>query len=268
VLVDSLFDKPVIHFKENIKVLSIGSWGCNLRCLGCQNDALSWTTSGKELGSLDLGPEAVVKMALESQCRGICYTYNEPAILLEAVEDIGRSARKAGLYNIFVTNSTLTVDSTRRIAAVIDAVAADIKSMKDDFYYDYCGAAGISEVAEKVLQCIKTFHDSGTHVEIRTNVIHGTNDQEENFRSISHWIRTNLGKQVPWHITKFFPAYKLSHLSPVPTQVMLKAQHIGLDEGLEYVHTYFSKGCDCAGEMCMIDENAARGQFKIKSCCD
>lgn len=268
ILIDYLFDKPLIHFTRNIKVLSVGSWGCNLRCLGCQNDQLSWTTTGEGLGYFEMEPEEIVNLALENNCEGICYTYNEPAILLEVVEEIALKAKENGLFNFFVTNSTLTRISTKRIASSMDAVAADIKSMKDDFYYKYCGANGISNITNKILNCIKTFHDAGCHVEVRTNIIHGINDQDKNLYEIAHWIKNNLGKESSWHITRFFPAYKLSHLPPTSTKAMLKAQQIGLNEGLKYVYTYFSKGCDCAKDMCMTDGVQTTSNISVKSCCE
>jgi len=267
-LVDQLFDKPIVHFSKNIKILSIGSWGCNLRCLGCQNAHLSWTNTGEGVDYVELHPDNIVKMALKSDCQGICYTYNEPAILLEEVEEIALKAKNAGLFNIFVTNSTLTTYSTKRISPLMSAVGVDIKSMDDEFYYQYCGAQGINDIALKILNCIQAFYDSGCHVEVRTNIINGANDQEVNLKNIAHWIKSNLGEQTPWHITRFFPAYKLNHIDQTPTKVMLKAQQFGLDEGLKHVHTYFTKGCDCAKDKCMVDSSNKDGEIVINSCCD
>jgi pyruvate formate lyase activating enzyme len=81
ILADFLFDKPILHFTKNVKVLSVGSWGCNLRCLGCQNSRLSWTVTGEGLRGRELSPFQVVDLARERGCLGIAYTYNEPAVL-------------------------------------------------------------------------------------------------------------------------------------------------------------------------------------------
>jgi pyruvate formate lyase activating enzyme len=245
VLADFLFDKPLRHFSENMKVLSIGSWGCNLRCLGCQNSRLSWTETGEGLRGRELSPE-VVDLARERGCRGIAFTYNEPAVLLESVEAVAREAATAGLVRVLVTNSTLTPHSVRRIAPVMDVVAADIKSMDDGFYINYCGAEGIQSPAKKIRECILAFHDAGCHIEVRTNIIPDANDQKENLRAIAGWIRKELGPDVPWHITRFFPAHKLSHLVPTPAKTLRTAREIGLTAGLRHVHAYSSKGCDCA----------------------
>ena len=264
--VDTLFDKPITHFSGNMKVLSIGSWGCNLRCLGCQNPALSWTTSGEGLGSVEMSPEAVVRLAVEKGCEGVCYTYNEPAIMIEDVEAVARAARGKGLRNFFVTNSTLTPGSVERLAPWLDAVAADIKSVEDGFYDQYCGAEGIDGVAAKVLACIKAFRDAGCHVEVRTNVIPGGNDDADGFASIARWIRMNLGETTPWHITRFFPAHELSGVAATPGEVLERARVIGLSEGLKRVHVHKDKGCDCAGESDLIGPPAPAGPPAAKKC--
>lgn len=261
---DYLYDKPVVHFRENCKVLSLGSWGCNLRCLGCQNVNLSWSLTGKKLEFTKLTPGKAIDQALENGCRGICYTYNEPAILIETVADIAEKAREKGLFNVLVTNSTLTESSVRYIAGNIDAVAADIKSFTDRFYYEYCGATGIPGIAGKILKCIKTFSECGCHVEIRTNIIPGGNDQVENYRNIASWIMDNLGQETPWHITRFFPAHQLSHVAATSEETMIKARNIGLGEGLKNVHVYTEKGCDCAGEKDLVKKTESDA---IHDCC-
>jgi pyruvate formate lyase activating enzyme len=265
--VDTLFEKPVIHFRENVKVLSIGSWGCNLRCLGCQNVNLSWAVSCDGLGYRNMESSEIVEMAKENGCRGICYTFNEPAILKETIEDIAFEARKNGLFNVYVTNSTLTERSARQLGKYLDVVAADIKSMTDEFYYEYCGASGIPDVANKILTCIRGFSEEGCHIEVRTNIIPGGNDQEENFHGIASWIRYNLGPEVPWHITRFFPANKLKDFGQTPTRTLLKAQSIGFEEGLKFVHPFFTKGCDCAKNTFFFGKEAEHEIVSLHSCC-
>lgn len=261
---DNLFDKPIIHFRKNAKVLSIGSWGCNFRCLGCQNVNLSWSVTGENLDFIEMNPDEIVEMALKNNCEGICYTYNEPAILLETVENIASHAREKKLFNVFVTNSSLTEKSVKRISGYIDAVAADIKSLEDKFYYEYCGATGIPGVAAKILKCIRAFSESGCHVEVRTNIIPGGNDKEENYHGIASWIRDNLGYSTPWHITRFFPANKLIHIGQTPEESMLKAQQIGVLEGLKHVQIFPDKGCDCARETDPVEKNAT---LETHDCC-
>lgn len=264
---DHLHDKPITHLNGNVSVMSIGSWGCNLRCLGCQNVKLSWAESGDTPGYKEMSPEDIVDSALENGCRGICYTYNEPAIIIETVEKIAARAKECGLMNVFVTNSTLTEKSTLRISLYLDAVAADIKSLEDDFYYNYCGAAGISDVAGKILNCIKTFYNSGVHVEVRTNIIPGANDKNGNYHAIASWIRDNMSINTPWHITRFFPAHKLAHIGQTSVEALMEAQQAGIEEGLKFVHIYPDKGCDCAKEMFLIGNRDKPSASSDHCCC-
>jgi len=264
--IDSLFDKPIIHFGTDVRVLSIGSWGCNLRCLGCQNARLSWTDTGANLGAVRWRPDEVVAQAQQGGCRGVCYTYNEPAVLREFVEETTRKARAAGLWNILVTNSTLTPASVEKLAPWTDAVAADIKSLEDEFYIRYCGADGISDIASKILRCIECFCQAGCHLEIRTNIIPGANDREEDFGAIAAWIRDHCGAQTPWHITRYFPAHRLQEPGRTSAKTIFRAQEIGFREGLKFVHVHLRKGCDCAGEANLVgsDASPARG---AERCC-
>ena len=264
--VDSLFDKPIRNFAGDARILSLGSWGCNFRCRGCQNHRLSWTTSGEGLESIEMDPEAVVGLALERGCAGVAATFNEPAVLIEDVEDLAAAARRAGLFSVFVTNSTLTIPSVRRIAPWLDAVAADIKSLEDDFYDRYCGAGGIEHPAGKVLACVKAFRQAGCHVEVRTNVVPGGNDRESDLRGIARWINENLGAETPWHITRFFPAHELAHVSPTPARTLREARRTGLAEGLKHVYAYPSKSCDCAGEAAMIGLGVPEARTAASTC--
>jgi len=265
-MIDRLFEKPIIHLGPDLPVLSIGSWGCNFRCLGCQNARLSWTATGEGIKIINLDPGVIIRTARARGCRGICYTYNEPAIQIEFVEETARQARAAGLINVFVTNSTLTCSSIDRLAPWIDAVAADIKSFDDNFYLRYCGTQGIIDVAAKIRRCIRRFKDDGCHVEVRTNIIPGVNDSEDAFRRISGWIRESLSPETPWHLTRYFPSHLLGTCK-TPAKTLFQAQTIGRDEGLAFVHVHLSKGCDCAGDRCLIRE-AANGDPSLPSCCD
>ena len=264
-MIDRLFQKPIIHFGPDFPILSIGSWGCNFRCLGCQNVRLSWTTTGEGVKTIDLDPGVIVRMAQARRCRGIGYTYNEPAIQIEFVEETARQARASGLINVFVTNSTLTCSSIDRLAPWIDAVAADIKSYDDGFYHKYCGAQGIIDVAAKIRRCIRRFKDAGCHVEVRTNIIPGANEAEDELRRIAEWIRESLSPETPWHLTRYFPSHLLN-TGKTPAKMLFRAQTIGREEGLAFVHVHLSKGCDCAGDACLVHE-AADADPSPPSCC-
>lgn len=253
--IDPIEDKPVKHYRPGSSVMSVGSYGCSFRCGGCHNLDISWGVEA--LDNLAKGqstevwvpPEVLVETALKANVQGIAFTYSEPAVWLEYVIDVSRLAHEAGLYTVYVSNSFITDEALEMAAPYIDVLCSDIKSMRDVFYQDICRPAKV----EQVLNSIKKAHELGIHVETRTNIIPGKNDSPDEFYEIACWVRDNLGENSPWHITRFFPAYKLSHLPPTPEHSLFEAQEAAQRAGLKNIYVYNDKGCDCATENKSID---------------
>lgn len=253
--VDAIESKPVRHFRPGTRVLSVGSYGCNFRCGGCHNLDISWGVEA--LDALARGqstaayatPGELVDAALRHGVEGIAFTYSEPAVWLEYVLDVAKLARAAGLYTVYVSNSFVTDEALDLLAPALDVLCSDIKSLRDDFYRDICPVAS----ADQVLGAIAGAARRGIHVETRTNVIPGRNDDPAELAAIAHWIRDNLGAASPWHITRFFPAYKLSHLPATPVDTLWRAQAAAREAGLENVYVYDEKGCDCAQDNRPLD---------------
>lgn len=263
--------KPVRRFRPGTRVMSIGSYGCNFRCGGCHNLDISWGTQA--LDALARGestaayvtPQALIAAARRHGVEGIAFTYSEPAVWLEYVEDVARLARAAGLYTVYVSNSFVTDEALARIAPVVDVLCSDIKSLDDAFYREICGLARV----DQVLGAIEGAARLGMHVETRTNVIPGRNDDPEILRGIAEWIRDHLGADSPWHITKFFPAYRLSHLPETPGETLWRAHDAARAVGLRNVYVYDDKGCDCAQENLPVDAYlaaSAEALHTVKKC--
>ncbi len=241
-------DKPVKHYRPGTRVMSVGSYGCNFRCGGCHNLEISWGVTA--LDDLARGastaafvpPEDLVAAALRHGVEGIAFTYSEPAVWLEYVLDVSVLARKAGLYTVYVSNSFVTDEALALMAPHVDVLCSDIKSLSDDFYHDICPTAQV----EQVLGSIEKAQQLGMHVEVRTNVIPGKNDDPDELAGIAAWIRDHLGADSPWHVTKFFPAYRLADLPPTPSATLHTAAELGRRAGLSNVYLYDDKGCDCA----------------------
>lgn len=245
---NAIEEKPVKHFQAGSQVLSVGSYGCNFRCGGCHNLEISWGTEA--LDALARGqstaayvtPEELVAIALDHGAQGIAFTYSEPAVWLEYIIDVAQTAKAKGLYTVYVSNSYVTDEALEIAAPYIDVLCSDIKSMDDSFYKAICKPAS----SKQVLNMIEKAQQLGIHVETRTNIIPGKNDSSEQFKAIAQWIKNHLGSDSPWHITKFFPAYKLAHLSETPDSSLFKAHDIARSIGLTNVYVYNEKGCDCA----------------------
>jgi pyruvate formate lyase activating enzyme len=248
--IDAIENKPVRHFRPGSKVMSVGSYGCSFRCGGCHNLEISWGVQA--LDDLARGesteawvpPQDLVAAAQRAGVQGIAFTYSEPAVWLEYIMDAAEMAHSAGLYTVYVSNSFVTDEALEMVAPHIDVLCSDIKSMRDDFYMEICRPARV----EQVLGSIKKAHELGIHVETRTNIIPGKNDDPEEHYQIASWVRDNLGAESPWHITRFFPAYKLNHLPPTPEASLFEAEAAAKRAGLKNVYVYNDKGCDCATE--------------------
>ncbi len=269
--VNPIEDKPVRHFKPGSRVLSIGSFGCNFRCPGCHNLEVSWGLEALDKLALGQSTEAfltaeqIVRYALEQNVQGIAFTYSEPAVWLEYVVDVSRLAKQAGLYTVYVSNSFVTIEALQCMAPYMDVLCSDIKSFEDDFYHDICKKSSV----EQILEAIAESQRLGIHVETRTNVIPTKNDDLDNLKSIAKWIYQNLGSESPWHITKFFPAYRLAHLPPTPNEILWKAHDVARKIGLKNVYVYDDVGCDCAttnDPISAIVNNEQENLFSRKSC--
>ena len=253
--IDAIEDKPVKHYQPGSKVMSVGSYGCSFRCGGCHNLEISWGVEA--LDDLAKGEskeawvpaQALVDAALRAGVQGIAFTYSEPAVWLEYVLDVCELAHQAGLYTVYVSNSFITEEALELVAPHIDVMCSDIKSMSDDFYAEICKPAKV----EQVLHSIKKAQQLGIHVETRTNIIPGKNDSSEEHYKIACWIRDNLGADSPWHITRFFPAYKLSDVPATPESMLFKARDEAERAGLKNIYVYNDKGCDCAEENVSVE---------------
>ena len=269
--IDAIENKPVRHYRPGTRVMSVGSYGCNFRCKGCHNLEISWGVNA--LDELARGqstaayvtPAQLVEAAQRHGVDGIAFTYSEPAVWLEYVIDVSKLAKEAGLYTVYVSNSFVTKEALTEMAPYIDVLCSDIKSLSEEFYRDICPVADV----QSVLNCIAQAKQLGIHVEVRTNIIPTKNDDLSELKEIASWIRDNLGEDSPWHITRFFPAFKLSHLPQTPEQIMLDTQSTALEQGLKNVYVYADKGCDCATTNLPVDSylsGSAEEIYTTKQC--
>jgi len=226
---DPIEKKPLYHFLPNTKSFSIGTVGCNLRCDWCQNYDISQASKKGIIFGKDISAKEIVKQAINNNCKSIAYTYNEPSIFIEFVKDIAEIAKKQNLKNILVTNGYLSKESFSYISPLIDAANIDLKNFSEKTYQKYSGAK-----LQPVLDTIKRFHKEKIHIEITTLLIPGINDSSEELEQIAKFI-SSLNKNIPWHLSKFFPMYKMLDKSPTEIETLKKAEAIG-KKYLNYVY--------------------------------
>jgi pyruvate formate lyase activating enzyme len=199
---DPIEKKPLYHFFPGYNILSIGSFGCNMKCDFCQN----FNISQKIPESLvpEKSPAEIVKTALSARNNiGVAFTYNEPAIWFEFMKDTALASKKEGLYTVMVSNGYVNSEPLNEIIQFIDAFNIDLKAFNNNFYKKVTGAE-----IEPVKNSLRQIARSGKHLEITTLIIPGQNDDEKEMSMQAEWIAEELGKDVPLHISKYFPMYK------------------------------------------------------------
>ncbi len=229
--IDPIEKKPLYHFLPGTSSLSIASPGCNFKCLHCQNADISQMPQNRNFlsGSAET-PSMLVRTATENKCSSISYTYTEPTIFFELAYDVAKLAKKSGLKNIFVTNGYIAEEALAEIGPFLDAANIDLKSYSKEFYRKICGAD-----LDQVLDSIKCYVDLGIWLEATTLIIPKLNDSEEELRQIARFL-ARLNPDIPWHVSGFFPTYKLLNNPPTPARTLLLAREVGMQEGLKYVY--------------------------------
>jgi pyruvate formate lyase activating enzyme len=221
--------KPLYHFFPGTYALTAGSWGCNFGCPWCQN----WEISKKPppVAGLFMSPTAFVDEVLRLGCQGTSISFNEPTLSLEWSLDVFRLARSRGLYNTFVTNGYMTPEALRLLVeAGLDGMNVDLKG-RADAVRRHCKGIEV----EKVWNTCRLAREIGLHMELTTLVIPGVNDDDPSLQEIAGRISSELGADVPWHITAYFPAYRF-HAPPTSVETMERARAIGRGAGLRFVY--------------------------------
>ena len=227
--VDPVEKKPLYHLLPNSKVLSFGTVGCNFKCPFCQNWDISQTKEVNE--QIEVSPEQMVELAIEHGAASIAYTYNEPTIFYPYAKDIGLIAKEKGIKNIFVSNGFESEAMVDDMATWVDAANIDLKSW-DDAYYKKVLKGGLEEVKATLKRMVQ----KGIWVEVTTLLIEGHNDTEEQIRAMARFIAQELGTHVPWHISAFYPNYKMKEHHATKLATLLKAKVIGEEESLQYIY--------------------------------
>ena len=224
--IDPIEKKPFFHFLPGERVLSFGTVGCNWKCKFCQN----WETSqSKEIFGVHMSPKEIVDTAKLHGIKIIGYTYNEPTIFYEYMYDTAILAKKSGLRNVMVTNGYIEKEPLKKLP--IDAAVIDFKTFNEKSYLELSG--GI--ILDELLKSVKNFKKYVPWIEITFLAVPGWTS-EEDVRQFVVWIKENLGKKVPVHFIRFFPAYKMSDTPETKIEFLEKAYKIARDEGLEYVY--------------------------------
>ncbi len=216
---DPIEKKPLYHFFPGSMILSVGSYGCNLRCPFCQNHEISMT--GSEIETTYVSPEQLVLKAKELMPRGnigIAFTYNEPLISYEYVLDCSRLAHEHNLKTVLVTNGMICSEPLNALLPYIDAMNIDLKAFTQRFYHMLGG--DLETVKQTIAAAAKK-----CHVEVTVLIISGENDTDEEMERLSSWLKS-IGPDIPLHISRFFPRYKMQNKQPTPVETIYRLHSI------------------------------------------
>ena len=207
---DPIEKKPLAFFHPGRPVLSIGSYGCNLRCPFCQNDGIS-QQGGDEVATERMTPFALADLAQRlASARGnlgIAYTYNEPLVGWEFVRDCAKEVRARELFNVLVSNGMADAAVVEELAPLLDAANIDLKGPSQAFY-DWVGGD-----FQTVCRTIERLHAAGCHVEVTTLVVPDRNDMDADIDSIASFV-ASISPEIPLHVTRFFPRFRLLDVPP------------------------------------------------------
>jgi pyruvate formate lyase activating enzyme len=249
--------KPFYHFYPGTVALTAGAYSCNFACPWCQNWHISKASPSFSRGEY-VSAERFVELATERRCAGTSISFNEPTLSLEWSLDVFRLAHAQGLYNTYVTNGYMTVEALHLLAeAGLDAMNVDVKG-DAQVVRQFCQAD-----VERVWRNCALARERDIHVEVTTLVIPGVNDSDEVLGSIAERIVADLGLDVPWHVTRYYPAYRFT-TSPTPVETLERAWQIGREAGLGFVylgnvpdHPYDNTYCPVCGEV-LVERRALR----------
>jgi pyruvate formate lyase activating enzyme len=268
--IDPIEKKPLFHFYPGSRSYSIATVGCNFRCLHCQNYEISQQPKGgridresarlprseqrsgtepdgqggeePEVLCLSLrdfearipgeavAPEEIVRAAKRTGCRSISYTYTEPTIFYELAFETARLATAEGIANVFVTNGSITEKALETIAPYLQGANIDLKNFNETAHKRMTGAK-----LGPILEAIRWYKRLGIWIEVTTLVIPGHNDSDQELRQIAEFVR-GVGDAIPWHVTQFYPTYRLLDRERTPVSVLRRARQIGYEAGLRYVY--------------------------------
>jgi pyruvate formate lyase activating enzyme len=237
--VDPIEKKPLYHFMPGSLAYSIATPGCNFRCGWCQNWQISQMPREMQMPDRKrVMPESVVERAINANCQTIAYTYTEPTIFFEYSLDTARLAHEEGLTNVYVTNGFMTPEMLAVIGPYLDGANVDIKAFSEESYRSLIGGN-----LKPVLESCRKMKSMGIWLEITTLIVPGVNDNLDELEGLASFIYHDLGAETPWHLSRFYPQYKMADSKPTEESLLYHTKAMGESMGLNYVYLGNVFGC-------------------------
>lgn len=229
--IDPIEKKPIYEFLPHTKTYSFSAVGCNMDCRWCQNYQISQSPKPKnKIMGYEITPNQHVNNAIKYNCPSISYTYSEPTIFIEYALDTMKIAKKKGLKNIWVSNGYMTEEALNAIMPYLDACNIDYKG-DNEVYKKYCNGSSL-----EVLKNLKVIKDNNIHLEVTTLIIPNVNNEKNQIKRIAEDLIKYLGTDFIWHLTRFFPHYKMSSYPITEIENLEEAKKIGLHLGIKKIY--------------------------------
>ena len=228
--VDPIEKKPLFHFLPGTMAFSIATAGCNVNCKMCQNWEISQVRP-EQVRSTYVSPHDLAAYAKQYQCPSIAYTYSEPVVFYEYVTDAVEAGHAQGVKSVVISGGYIQQDPLKKWCRTADAIKIDLKAFSEKFYKEV-----VNGELKPVLDALVTIKKQGTWTEIVYLVIPTLNDGDAEFKALARWVKSDLGPDVPVHVTRFHPEYLLTNLPPTPVETLERAKAIADAEGLHYVY--------------------------------
>lgn len=228
-MLDPVEKKPLRRFYPGSMILSVGTFGCNLSCPFCQNHEISMAGQA-DVPWREITPTQLSALAEAYRSRGnigLAFTYNEPLVGYEFVCDAARLVHERGMKNVMVTNGFAELPVLEELLPYIDAMNIDLKGFTDGYYQKLGGN----------LETVKAFIARAArdcHVELTTLIIPGENDGEDEMEAEAKWI-ASLDADIPLHVTRFFPQYRMTDRGPTKVETVYRLRDIA---GTYLSHVY------------------------------
>lgn len=217
---DPIEKKPLHFYKPGTSILSVGSFGCNLKCSFCQNYSIAQIEEFRGRRDSVSSKELVDIIIKRKDSIGIAFTYNEPSIWYEYIYEVSKLLKESDPSKdvVLITNGFINEDPLRKLLPYIDAMNIDLKGFNNRFYHEICGGS-----LEPVLKTIEIAGKS-TYVEVTTLLVTGENDNLGEVEDIARFI-ASIDKNIPLHLSRYFPTYKMDN-PPTDLKFMYKAKAV------------------------------------------
>lgn len=229
--IDPIEKKPLHHFYPGSPVLSFGTAGCNLKCKFCQNWDISHAKAFDRLTE-QASPQKIAKVSAEKGCKSVAFTYNDPVIFLEYARDTAIACKQKELKTVAVTAGYAEGQARKDFFEWMDAANVDLKAFSDSFYQQMTG--GDLKTVLDTLVYIR--EKTGIWLEITTLIIPGKNDDPQEIKKMSAWVKANLGPDTPLHFSAFHPDHKMRDWISTPLTTLIQCREIALAEGLQHIY--------------------------------